>query len=160
MFAMGKNARVAVVAAASLVASGSLVLPRDAVRAQAVQRDATVTAEQFAGTWNWMFHDRRFATMILELRGDQLGGSITHASIDMDNEGKITNAVAIEGSSPIESAELEKGVLRIVDQDGDEWAMTLKSDTTAELRAAGAGAPTNAQPIQLEKVWSEPPVAP
>jgi hypothetical protein len=160
MFTIGNNARIAILVSATLIASGSPVLPIGAVRAQAAHSGATATAKQFVGTWNWVLHDRHFATMILEQRGDQFGGSMTNCSIDMDKDGKVTKAVATEGSSPIARAEFDKGVLHIVDQDGDEWAMTLTSDTTAQLRAAGAGAPTNAEPIRLEKVWSEPPVQP
>lgn len=163
MFRIEKNARIAAMVAATLILSGWLLLPRGAVRAQTAHSGAAVTAKQFIGTWNWMFQDRHFATMILEQRGDQFGGSITHGSIDMDSNGKITNAVATEGSSPIVRTVLNKGVLHIFEKDGadeTEWAMTLTSDTTAQLRAAGAGSPANAEPIHLEKVWSEPPVEP
>jgi hypothetical protein len=154
MFTIGNNARIAILVSATLIASGSPVLT------QSAHSGPTATAKQFVGTWNWVLHDRHFATMILEQRGDQFGGSMTNCSIDMDKDGKVTKAVATEGSSPIARAEFDKGVLHIVDQDGDEWTMTLTSDTTAQLRAAGAGAPTNAEPIRLEKVWSEPPVQP
>jgi hypothetical protein len=57
---------------------------------------------------------------------------------------------------------LDNGVLHVSEKDGDdkiEWTMTLTSPKTGELRFAG-GASANAEPIQLEKVWSEPPVQP
>ncbi len=124
---------------------------------------AGVAAKDFAGTWNWMFQDRRFATMILEQKGDQITGTMTNGHIEMDGQGKITNAAAEKGSTPIVKSTMEKGRLILMAKDGKdetEFAMTLTSPSTAELRFFGEGAPANAEPIRLEKVWSEPPVAP
>lgn len=124
---------------------------------------AKFAAKDYAGTWNWMFQDRRFATMTLQRNGEQLGGSITNENIEMDKDGKITSASAASGSSPILRTSFQNGVLHIITKDGDEemeLAMTLSSSTTAELKFAGQGAPANAEAIRLEKVWSEPPVQP
>jgi hypothetical protein len=58
---------------------------------------------------------------------------------------------------------LKDGVLHVSEKDGDDeikWTMTLTSSKTGELRFAGEGAPANAEPIRLEKLWSEPPVQP
>ena len=121
----------------------------------------SVAAKDFAGTWNWMFQDRRFATMILEQKGDQITGTMTNGHIDMDGQGKITKAAAEKGSTPIVKSTMEKGRLILLAKDGKdatEFAMTLTSPTTAELRFSGKGAPARAEPIRLEKVWSEPPV--
>jgi hypothetical protein len=134
-----------------------------AVHAQDKPAAANVTVKDFAGTWNLMFEDKRFATMILQLNGDQLTGSITNGTIEMDDNGKITSASGKDGSSPIVRTSLADGVLRVVEKDGSEdmeWSMTLTSPTTGELRMSAAGAPPSAQAIKLEKVWSEPPVQP
>lgn len=117
--------------------------------------------KDFAGTWNWMFEDRRFATMTLKQDGEQLTGTMTNGHIDLDDRGRITNATAAKGDTPIVKATMADGTLILLAKDGDdetEFAMTLTSSSTAELRFHGDGAPGNAQPIRLVKVWSEPPV--
>ena len=119
------------------------------------------SAKEYAGTWNWMFEDRRFATMTLNQSGDQLTGSMTNGHIDLDERGRIARATAVKGTTPIVKATFEDGKLILLAKDGDdetEFAMTLTSPSTAELRFHGDGAPGNAQAIRLEKVWSEPPV--
>jgi hypothetical protein len=122
---------------------------------------AAVKAKDFAGTWNWMFQDKRFATMTLEQQGDQVTGTMTNGHIDLDELGKITNASSVTGSTPIVKTTMEDGRLILLAKDGEdetEFAMTLTSPSTAELRFHGDGAPARAQPIRLEKVWSEPPM--
>jgi hypothetical protein len=139
------------------------------VRAQLIEASGqasgadNVAAKDFAGTWNWMFEDKRFATMTLKQAGDQLTGSMTNGHIDLDDRGRIASATAAKGSTSIVKTTMENGKLILLAKDGDdetEFAMTLTSASTAELRFHGDGAPGNAQPIHLEKVWSEPPVAP
>jgi hypothetical protein len=123
---------------------------------------AAAKAKDFAGTWNWMFRDQRFATMILEQEGDQLTGTMTNGHIELDDLGKIANASSATGSTPIVKTTVEDGRLILLAKDGEdetEFAMTLISPSTAELRFHGDGAPARAEPIRLEKVWSEPPVA-
>jgi len=162
MAGLKRNAMVCGVALAGLV----LFVGNRALQAQAPPRAAgtdNVAVKDFAGTWNWMFEDRRFATMRLTRDGDQLTGSMTNGNIDLDERGRITSATAAKGTTPIVKTTIEHGKLILLARDGDdetEFAMTLTSPSTAELRFHGDGAPGNAQPIRLEKVWSEPPVAP
>lgn len=128
--------------------------------AQSVAGDHAVVKD-FAGTWNWMFEDKRFATMTLNQDGDQLIGSMTNAHIDLDERGKISTATAVKGTTPIVKSTIHDGKMILLARDGEdetEFAMTLTSPSTAELRFYGDGAPQNAQPIRLEKVWSEPPL--
>jgi hypothetical protein len=113
-----------------------------------------INSKEFVGTWHWLFHGQAFATMVLESKGDGFTGSITNASIDADPDGKLTNAAALSGSSPIIRSSLEKGILRIVckvDDDEIEWAMTLTSATTADIKPAGTQAP-KMEAIQAKKV--------
>jgi hypothetical protein len=122
---------------------------------------AIVSPKDFVGTWNWMYHDKRFATMILNLKDNQLAGTVSNEWMSMNGQGRITGAERRPGSSAITKASVENGKLLIVEKTTEEelnWTMTLTSSTTAELRIAGAGAPPNADAIRLEKVWSEPPV--
>jgi hypothetical protein len=122
---------------------------------------SVVKVKDFAGTWNWMFKDKRFATMTLEQDGDRLTGTMTNGHIDMDESGKITNASSAAGTTSIVKTTMEDGLLILLAKDGEhetEFAMKLTSPSTAELRFRGDGAPALAEPIRLEKVWSEPPV--
>jgi len=122
---------------------------------------AIVSPKDFAGTWNWMFKDKHFATMILNVKDNQLEGTVTNEWMNMNDQGRITGAESRPGSSVITKASVNNGKLSIVEKTAEEelhWAMTLTSSTTAELRIVDMGAPANAEPIRLEKVWSEPPV--
>jgi hypothetical protein len=151
---------VAVWAVAFLAAS-SVGLGGRAVHAQAGTARQQVTLKSFAGTWNLMFGDKRFATLVLNLEDGQLAGSMSNGSMEMDKNGRITRAEAGKGTSPVVRTSLVSGMLHIVEKGGKaeiDWAMTLRTDTTAELKVAGAGAPANAESIRLEKVWSEPPL--
>jgi hypothetical protein len=121
---------------------------------------SSYSTADYVGTWHWMFQGKSFATMEIEQHGDQLTGSLTGVSIEMDDNGKLTKAVATDGPSSTLRVSLESGVLHVSEKDGDDeiaWTMTLTSTKTGELRFAG-GAPANAEAIKLEKLWSEPPV--
>ena len=123
---------------------------------------ANVTEKDFAGTWNWMFQDKRFATMTLDLKDNHLTGTVTNEWLNMNAQGRITGAESRPGSAVITRIWINNGRLSIVEKtasDEFKWAMRLTSPTTAELSIVDAGAPANAEPIRLEKVWSEPPVA-
>jgi len=121
---------------------------------------SSYSTADYVGTWHWMFQGKAFATMEIEQHGDQLTGSLTGVSLEMDDNGKLTKAVATDGPSSTLHVSLESGVLRVSEKDGNDeiaWTMTLTSTKTGELRFAG-GAPANAEAIKLEKLWSEPPV--
>jgi hypothetical protein len=160
MLNLNNTIRTGILMAAALFPVGWLA-DSSALYAQA--KPAATSAKDFAGTWNWMFQDKRFATMTLEQRADGLAGTITNVSIELGKDGKIAKATSHEGEASITRASVDAGVLHIFERDGEgeiEFAMTLISDTTAELRFVGADAPPNAEPIHLARVWSEPPVQP
>jgi len=142
-----------------LLASAALLLGCCAAitRAHPVQAasNAGFEAADFAGTWNWMFEGKVFATMILERKGDQFTGSITNGTIELDSEGKIASATPAPGSAEIVKTSLEGETLHVVSKDGDEtteWLVTLKSPQEAEVRVTGPGVPANFPPIHAEKV--------
>jgi hypothetical protein len=154
MFAFSRVLRVGVLAVAVAVAAGVVAGP---ALAQAGYGEA-----DYIGSWHLMFQGKAFATLSIEKHGEQLGGSLTGASIEMDDNGKLTNAVATNGPASTLHAALEGGVMHVSEKDGDddiEWTMTLTSPKTGELRFA-RGAPANAEAIRLEKLWAEPPVRP
>jgi hypothetical protein len=132
-------------------ASTALALP-GTTSAQASPPGAN--SREFSGTWHWLYHGQPFATMVLASKGDGFAGSVTNASIDSDADGKLTNAVALSGNSPIIRSSLKDGILRIVckaDDDEIEWAVKLTSPTTAEVEPAGTEAP-KMEAIHAEKV--------
>jgi hypothetical protein len=126
------------------------------------QAQASYGEADYVGNWHLMFQGKAFGTLTIEKRGNDWTGSLTGVSIDMDDNGKLTNAVATNGPTSALHAEFENGVMHVSEKDGDdvlEWTMTLSSPKTGELRFARGG-PANAEVIRLEKLWNEPPVRP
>ena len=138
------------VLAATLIAT-ALPLQGTFVFAQASPPAAK--PEDFAGTWNWMFQGKPFATMAVEVKADGVTGSITGASIHTDENGKITEAIAGTGACSIIRSSMKDGALHLVCKEEDEeieWAVKLTSPGTAEIVASGADAP-KMEPIHAEK---------
>jgi hypothetical protein len=142
-----------VVAAAALLFAGlaGFIQPHTIAAA----RSGGFEAADFAGTWNWMFEGKPFATMTLVRKGDQFGGSITHGSIGLDGEGKIASAAAAPGASEIVKSAMEGDALHITLKDAEDttelW-VTLQSADVAEVRFAGPGIPANFPSIRAERV--------
>jgi hypothetical protein len=159
MLSFGKIVRWGVVSAAAFAVTAGFVADRGV---RAAQAQSNVNDADYVGAWHLMFQGKSFATMTIERHGDQFTGSLTGVSIEMDDNGKLTNAAATNGPASTLKARLEDGAMHLSEKDGDDevaWTMTLSSPTTAELRFA-QGAPAQAQAIRLEKLWSEPPVQP
>src|SRR6185437_11594400 len=108
MFSFAKKIRLAAFVAAALLPWQGL--SGVALHAQEESARAKFTQKDFVGTWNLMFQDKRFATLTLQPNGDQLAGTMTNGSIDMDDNGKITSAVGREGTSPIVRTSFADGV--------------------------------------------------
>lgn len=119
---------------------------------QKATSDLSNTAEQFAGTWHWMFDGRNFSTMILVRSGSGLTGTVTPTRIALNDDGELLRADPAEDSSqaPIKETKLEGAALHITVGDGFAFTVTLKDKTHAEIRPAGA--PANMKPILAEKV--------
>jgi hypothetical protein len=110
------------------------------------------TAEQFAGTWHWMFHGQSFATMKLVRSGSGFTGSVTGSRIALNDDGALRMADPAEDSEPkaIRNGVLEGSALHVTVADGFEFTVTLKDSTHAEILPKGA--PANMKPIAAEKV--------
>jgi hypothetical protein len=110
------------------------------------------SADNFAGTWHWMFNGKSFATMNLVRSGSGFTGSVTGSRIALNDDGGLRKADPAEDSAPksITKAVLEGSVLHITVSDGFEFAVTLKDSSHAEIHPKGA--PTNMKPIPAEKV--------
>jgi hypothetical protein len=138
--------------ATSFLFGSSTVLAR-AVSLQEASA-STNTAQKFAGTWNWMFQGKSFATMILVQNSSGITGSVTESKIALDDDGELSQADPSDNSapSPITKTKLEGNALRITVGDGDhpfEFLVTLKDATHAEIHPIGA--PPNMKPIQAER---------
>lgn len=142
-----------------LVLAMALTFGAGAVLARAISLQAnskmSSAAEQFAGTWHWMFNKKSFATMILAWDGSRFTGSVTESRIALNPDGTLSMADPTENSapSPISNARLEGSALRVTVKDGDEtfeFTVTLKDQTHAEIHPTGA--PANMKPIAAEKV--------
>ena len=101
-----------------------------------------------------MFRGKPFATMVIDLNGRKITGSLTGVSIEMGDDGTITNAKATDGPTAPLRASLQSGSMHLYEKDGEdeiEFVMALKSPDAAELRFGGQGAPAHADPISMER---------
>lgn len=111
-------------------------------------------AQQFAGTWHWMFQGHSFSTMILVQNGSGYTGSVTPSRIALDGNGELTKADPSEDSAPapISNTKLEGNGLHVTVVDGNEpfeFVVTLKDAAHAEIHPVGA--PPNMKPILAER---------
>ena len=147
---LSRTAVMALVLATSIMFGAGAVL----VHALSLQAnsEASSTAEEFAGTWHWMFKGRSFSTMILVRSGSGFTGSVTPSRITLNDDGLLSQADPSEDSTPaaIAKATLEGSVLHITLRDGFAFTATLKDATHAEIHPAAA--PPKMKPISAEKV--------
>jgi hypothetical protein len=142
---------VIVLALATSIAFGAGAVLARAMSLQA-SSELSNTAEQFAGTWHWMFDGRSFSTMILVRSGSGFTGTVTPSRIALNDHGGLLRADPTEDSTPapIKKAKLEGSALQITVVDGFAFSVTLKDDTHAEILPVGA--PPDMRPIPAEKV--------
>jgi beta-lactamase regulating signal transducer with metallopeptidase domain len=139
-----------------LALATSIIFAAGAVLAHSMSLQASSkpsnTAENFAGTWHWMFDGRSFATMILARSGSGFTGTVTPSRIALNDDGTLRQADPSEDSTPkpITKASLEGSAMHITVMDGFEFIATLKDATHAEIHPVGA--PSNMKPITAEKV--------
>jgi beta-lactamase regulating signal transducer with metallopeptidase domain len=139
-----------------LILTASLTFGSGAMLARATSLHADSNSSNrtrvFAGTWNWMFKGRSFATMILVPDGSHFSGSVTESRIALDDEGYLSKADPSENSIavPITRTVMEGSALHVTVGDGFEFLVTMKDDTHVEIHPVGA--PAIMKPIQAEKV--------
>lgn len=150
----GSSSRANVIIALSLAASitfGAGAVLTHAMSLQAGSEPSNA-AEQFAGTWHWMFDGRSFSTMILVHSGSGFTGTVTPSRIALNNDGGLLRADPGEDPAPkpIARARLEGNALHITVTDGFEFVVILKDGTHAEIFPTEA--PPYMKPILAEKV--------
>jgi hypothetical protein len=157
MMLIEKGLSLSRASAIALAMAVSITFAAAAVPAQPMSLQAppevSNAAEKFAGTWHWMFEGTSFSTMILVRSGSGFTGSVTPSRIALNDGGGLLRADPAEDSAPkpITNARLEGSELHITTTDGFEFTVTLKDDTHAEIRPAGA--PPNMKPIPAEKAY-------
>jgi beta-lactamase regulating signal transducer with metallopeptidase domain len=138
-----------------LALATSITFGAGAVLAHAISLQTSTkpssAAEEFVGTWHWMFGKKSFSTMILARSGPGLAGSITRSRVMLNKDGGLLRADPAEDSrpKPITKATLEGSALHIV-ADDFEFIVTLKDDRHAEIHPIEA--PPKMKPIPAEKV--------
>jgi beta-lactamase regulating signal transducer with metallopeptidase domain len=127
------------------LASSVLVLVCVAASAFSVQVAPAAKAggdlQPFVGTWQAKFNGKVFQTVVIETKDGKLTGTVTHGSVQMNDQGEMTGAELKEGSDPITAYKLEGKVLHLtvtgeasVNADGTD----TKLDTTNfEMTVAG-----------------------
>jgi len=137
-------------ALAMSITYGSGAVVAHAISLQASTKPSSA-AEEFVGTWHWMFGKKSFSTMILARSGPGFAGSITRSRVMLNKDGGLLRADPAEDSTPkpITKATLEGSALHIV-ADDFEFIVTLKDDKHAEIHPVEA--PPKMKPIPAEKV--------
>jgi beta-lactamase regulating signal transducer with metallopeptidase domain len=144
------RASVIGLAVAMSVTYGSGAVVAHAISLQASAKPSSA-AEQFVGTWHWMFGRKSFATMILARSGAGFTGSVTRSRIMLNHDGGLLRADPSEDSTPkpITKSRLEGSALQVV-ADDFEFIVTIKDDKHAEIHPKEA--PPKMKPIPAEKI--------
>jgi hypothetical protein len=112
----------------------------------------------FVGTWNATFKGKIFATIKLEERQGKLVGTVRGATIQLDSNGKLTSAHAIDSNepSPILDAKFASGVLRISAKETNsadtvQFEMRITGTDEGELRLLAPPEVTAPKPWKVER---------
>ncbi len=116
----------------------------------------TQSPQRYAGSWQWMFKGKPFATMHLVSSGDHFTGYMTNGFFTNDDAGNMTDAGSQPGQSPITRTFFAGDVLHIVvqsdhDKSLSEWTMRLLDNKKAEFNTADPGAPKSIKPWPAER---------
>ncbi len=121
----------------------------------AAQAPAPATAASFAGTWHWVLLGKPFATLTLVPSGTGVTGSLTNAHIALGDDGKVTEAEADPGNSPIIKSVITGSVLHFTVKHGDDttdWSFTVTGPGRGEIRLQSSGASSAFPVIPAERV--------
>jgi beta-lactamase regulating signal transducer with metallopeptidase domain len=149
--------------ASALGASGLLIATCLGVSGFSIQvtqpHNTDANPQQFVGTWQARFKGNVFETIKLERQQGKLTGSVRGADIEVDKDGELTSAHAIDSSDPdrIVEATLASGMLRITIKEKDsedtiQFEMKLTGPDQAELRILAPPDVPTPKPWKLERV--------
>ena len=126
--------------------------------------------KQFAGTWEGKFKGKTFITVKLAAKEGKISGTVSRISIQMSDQGKLTEAIPLDGEDAIAEAVPDGKVLRLTTkakgevstttgdaQESIQYDMRLTGVGQAELQIASAppGGPAPA-PWKLQRKPSNP----
>lgn len=146
-----KNKSLSRAATLGLVLAIGVTFSTSAAFASVMSRVTGQDTQRFAGTWNWIFHGKSFATMRLVATGTGLKGTVTESRIALNDDGTLKKADPSDDTAPkqIVKAQQDGEMLRVTVEDGFEFVVSLKDTTHGEILPGGA--PPNMKPIPLQK---------
>ena len=123
----------------ALVASGLLIATCLGVSAFSVQvnqpHKSNADLQPFVGTWQAKFKGAIFQTVKLAVKEDKVTGTISHANVDVDpKSGDLTGVDLLDGSDAVVEAKLTSGMLRITEEDGQQFEMKVLGPDVAEIQ--------------------------
>jgi hypothetical protein len=144
-----------------ILLAGSIGLPGAALQASGTPNNAA-ELHPFVGIWNATFKGKVFETIKLEDQQGKLVGTVRGATIQLDNNGELTSAHAIDSNDPfpILEAKLVSGVLRITTKEKDseepiQFEMRLTGADEGELRLLAPPEVTAPKPWKLQRAKTE-----
>src|SRR5581483_1400885 len=110
------------------------------VQAQALKPANSTNAKDFLGKWQGRFHGKVFVTIALNGDGQKLAGTMSKASVELNEDGSLASAEPTDGSNSISHAEVNGKELRFTSESNDgtgdpvDWEMVLVGADEAELQ--------------------------
>lgn len=101
--------------------------------------DPPATSESFAGTWQAQFQGKTFVTITLAAQDGRVTGTISHSTIQLDDNGELTSAMQIAGEDPISETSLQASTLGFTSKDPNsrdttQYELKLTGSDQAELQ--------------------------
>jgi len=115
-------------------------------------------ADRYVGTWQGDIDGEPFVTLILQKKGDDIGGTVVQNDFDLSEEGEVTNIKPTTRKGRIVSAEFTGKRLKIKAQNslqGDRirYMMELTEDDEGKLYLLVGGYDSpKIPPLTLKKV--------
>ena len=138
------------------LAGGLLVaLCMGSSRSDALQPPATTDA--FAGTWQAQFQGKTFLTIKLTNQDGRLTGTVSHANVQLGQNGELTSAEPGAGEDSVVDSKLDGGTLVLTGKDEQsqattQYRITLTGSDQAEVQPLAKIAGTTPKPWKLERV--------
>jgi hypothetical protein len=124
-------------------------------RSVALQPPASTDA--FAGTWQAQFQGKTFLTIKLTSQDGKLTGTVSHANVQVDQNGELTSAEPGTGEDPVIDAKLDGNTLLLTSKDQQsqntaQFQITLTGTDQAEVQQLGKISGTTPKSWKLERV--------
>jgi hypothetical protein len=146
-------------AAVAVSLSAWCQVPTASASAVPPQKPKVSPLAEYAGTWTARFDGKVWMSLLLELHGDQLTGSLVHArSLELNDNGELKSVSEEQRTDPVISAVLNPDGLLLTfkesdSQETDRYMMKLvqPAKDTADLKMIGMSLPPG---MSKPKPWS------